>query len=100
MAEGIIYVATRVDKYDIFNVCYGQGFSVNELLSWMKEADGNTNPIEYVNNRAPMIPIRLVSSKKINDLGWKPKREIKEALKDTIKWYRDNKHQFDPKSKI
>ena len=99
MAEGIVYVATHVDKYDIYNVCYGQGFSVNELLSWMKEADNNTNPIEYVNNRAPMIPIRLVSSKKINDLGWKPKREIKEALKDTIKWYRDNKHQFDPNSK-
>jgi nucleoside-diphosphate-sugar epimerase len=65
----------------------------------MKEADGNTNPIEYVNNRAPMIPVRLVSSEKINALGWKPKREIKQALKDTIEWYRAHKEQFDPNSK-
>lgn len=99
MAEGIVYVAEHVDTYDIYNVCYGEGFSVNQLLGWMKEADNNTNPIEYVNNRAPMIPVRLVSSKKINDLGWKPKREIKQALKDTIEWYRANKHQFDPNSK-
>jgi GDP-L-fucose synthase len=99
MADGIVFVAERVDTYDIYNVCYGEGFSVNQVLEWIKEADNNTNPIEYVNNRAPMIPVRLVSSKKINDLGWKPKRNIREALKDTVKWYKDHKDQFDPNSK-
>jgi GDP-L-fucose synthase len=99
MAEGIVFVAERVDRYDIYNVCYGTGFSVNQVLQWIKEADNNLNPIEYVNNRAPMIPIRLLSSKKINDLGWKPKRDIKEALKDTIEWYKSHKDQFNPNSK-
>jgi GDP-L-fucose synthase len=99
MAEGIVFVAKNVDTYDIYNVCYGQGFSVNQVLEWLKEADDNTNPIEYVNNQAPMIPVRLVSSDKINALGWKPKRNIKEALKDTLKWYRSHKDQFDPNSK-
>jgi len=99
MAGGIVYVAEHVDKYDIYNVSYGEGFSVNQLLEWMKEADNNTNPIEYVNNRAPMIPVRLVSNEKLKQLGWKPKREIKEALKDTIEWYRSHKDQFDPNSK-
>ena len=65
----------------------------------MKECDNNTNPIEYVNNKAPMIPVRLVSNEKLKKLGWKPKRDIKEALKDTIQWYRNNKHQFNPNSK-
>jgi len=55
MADGFIFVAENNDKYDIFNVCYGEGFSVNEVLEWIKEADGNTNPVEYVNNKAPMI---------------------------------------------
>lgn len=99
MADGIVFVAEKVDKYDIYNVCYGQGFSVNQVLQWIKEADNNTNPIEYVNNKAPMIPVRLISSKKINDLGWKPKRDIKEALKDTLEWYKAHKHEFNPNSK-
>jgi GDP-L-fucose synthase len=99
MADGIVFVAEKVDKYDIYNVCYGQGFSVNQVLQWIKEADNNTNPIEYVNNKAPMIPVRLISSKKINDLGWKPKRDIKEALKDTLEWYKAHKHEFNPDSK-
>jgi len=99
MAGGIVYVAEHVDKYDIYNVSYGEGYSVNQLLEWMKEADNNTNPIEYVNNKAPMIPVRLVSNEKLRQLGWKPKREIKEALKDTIEWYRSHKDQFDSNSK-
>lgn len=99
MAGGIVYVAEHVDKYDIFNVSYGEGFSVNQLLEWMKEADNNTNPIEYVNNKAPMIPVRLVSNEKLKSIGWKPKRDIKEALKDTLEWYRRNKSQFNPDSK-
>jgi GDP-L-fucose synthase len=99
MADAIVFLAEQVDTYDIFNVCYGEGFSVNEVLGWIKELDGNTNPIEYVNNKAPMIPIRLLSSKKINDLGWKPKRDLKQALKETIEWYKEHKTQFNPNSK-
>lgn len=99
MADGFIFVAENCDKYDIFNVCYGEGFTVNEVLDWIKQLDNNTNPIDYVNNKAPMIPVRLLSSKKINAMGWKPKRDLKQALKETIEWYKANKHQFNPNSK-
>jgi nucleoside-diphosphate-sugar epimerase len=46
-----------------------------------------------------MIPVRLLSSKKINEAGWKPKRDLKEALKETLAWYKENKKQFNPNSK-
>ena len=90
MADGFIFVAENNNTYDIFNVCYGEGFTVNETLETIKELDGNTNPIEYVNNKAPMIPIRLLSSKKINDLGWKPSLQFEEGLAKTVDWYLQN----------
>jgi GDP-L-fucose synthase len=99
MADGFIFVAEKCDTYDVYNVCYGEGFTVNETLNTIKELDGNTNPIEYVNNKAPMIPIRLLSSKKINQLGWKPKRDLTQALKETIEWYKANKHLYNPDSR-
>ena len=80
------------DKFD-FEKCHVTTANIRKV------AYGNTNPIEYVNNKAPMIPIRLLSSKKINDLGWKPKRNLKEALKETIEWYKANKHQYNSNSK-
>jgi GDP-L-fucose synthase len=99
MAEGIIFVAEKVDKYDIYNVCYGEGYTVNEILDTLKKIENNNNPVEYVNNKAPMIPKRLLSSKKINQLGWTPKFTIEEGLKLTLDWYKANKNLFNPNSK-
>ena len=61
--------------------------------------EGNTNPIEHTNNKAPMIPVRLLSSEKINKMGWKPKRDLKQALKETMDWYKENKHLYNSNSK-
>lgn len=99
MADGFIWVAENNDSYNIFNVAYGKGYSVNEVLDWIKEIEGNTNPIEYVNNKAPMIPVRLLSTKKINDMGWRPKRDLKKSLEETLLWYKKNKHLFNINSK-
>ena len=99
MAEGFLWVAEKCPRYDIVNVCYGEGFSVNQVLEWLKEMEGNTNPIEHTNNKAPMIPVRLLSSEKINKMGWKPKRDLKQALKETMEWYKENKHLYNPNSK-
>jgi nucleoside-diphosphate-sugar epimerase len=46
-----------------------------------------------------MIPVRLLSSKKINDAGWKPKRDLREALKESLEWYKEHKNEFNPNSK-
>jgi hypothetical protein len=88
---GIPFMASIASP--IYNTAAPRGFFQGT------ELDGNINPIEYVNNKAPMIPIRLLSSKKINDLGWKPKRNLTEALKETIEWYKANKHQYNPDSR-
>jgi GDP-L-fucose synthase len=99
MADGIIFAAEKLNSYDIINVCYGHGYSVNEVLHLLKELDNNDNPIEYVNNKAFMVSVRLFSSKKINNMGWAPKNTIKEGLRKTLEWYKANKDQFNPNSK-
>ena len=60
----------NVDTYDIYNVCIGEkGYTVMEVLELIKEIEGNDNPIEFVNNKAPMIPKRLLSNEKLLKLG-------------------------------
>jgi GDP-L-fucose synthase len=100
MAEGIVFVAEHVDTYDYYNVCYGKGHSVNEVLHMLKEIDGNNNPIEYGTNKAFMISKRLLSNEKVKELGWEPKYTLKEGLAKTLEWYRENRHLYDPNSKL
>lgn len=97
--DAFITVAEKVDTYDIYNICYGEGYTVNEVLNTIKEIEGNTNPIEYVNNKAPMIPVRLLSNEKLRKLGWKPKYDLRNGLKDALKWYKEHKNEFNPNSK-
>ena len=99
MVSGFMKVAEEVDTYDIYNVCFGKGYTVMEVLELIKEIEGNDNPIEFVNNKAPMIPKRLLSNEKLRKLGWTPKYDLRSGLADALKWYKENKDQFDPNSK-
>ena len=99
MVSGFMTIAEKVDTYDIYNVSYGKGYTVMEGLELIKEIEGNDNPIEFVNNKAPMIPVRLLDNTKLTKLGWKPKYDLESGLKDALTWYKQNKDQFDPNSK-
>ena len=99
MVSGFATVAEKVDTYDIYNVCYGEGYTVMEVLELIKKIEGNDNPIEFVNNKAPMIPQILLSNEKLKKLGWKPKYDLESGLRDALKWYKANKDQFNPNSK-
>ena len=99
MSDSIVFLAENIHKYDIVNVCYGKGYSINEVLAVMKDIENNDNPVDYVNNKAFMISVRLLSSKKLNDMGWKPKYTLREGLEKTLNWYKQNTHLFDPDSK-
>ena len=99
MVSGFMKVAEKVDTYDIYNVSYGEGYTVMEVLNLLKELEDNDNPIEFVNNKAPMIPVRLLDNTKLKELGWKPKYDLESGLKDALRWYKENKGQFNPNSK-
>jgi GDP-L-fucose synthase len=98
MVSGFITVAEKVDKYDIYNVSYGEGYTVMEVLNTIKDIEGNTNPVNFVNNKAPMIPVRLLDNTKLKNLGWLPKYNLRTGLADALRWYKENKHQFNPNS--
>ena len=99
MVSGFICVAENVDKYDIYNVCYGSGHTVNEVLNTIKSIENNDNQIDYVSNKAPMIPVRLLSNRKLKQLGWKPKYDLRSGLEDALNWYKQHKNEFNPNSK-
>lgn len=99
MVSGFICVAEKVDKYDIYNVCYGSGYTVNEVLNTIKSIENNDTPIDYVSNKAPMIPVRLLSNTKLKQLGWKPKYDLKSGLEDALKWYKEHRNEFNSNSK-
>lgn len=87
--EALQIIMEKEENHEIYNVGSNAGYSVNEVIGYLKEIEGLESPIDYVNNKAPMIPKRLIDSFKIFDkLGWSAKTSIKEGLEKTLNWYK------------
>jgi GDP-L-fucose synthase len=87
--EALQVIMEKEESHEIYNVGSNAGYSVNAVIGILKEIEGIDTPIDYVNNKAPMIPVRLIDSSKILDkLGWSAKTSIKEGLEKTINWYK------------
>ena len=88
--ESLQLIMEKEEGHEIYNVGSNCGYSVNHVINVLKEIEELDSPIEYVNNKAPMIPTRLIDSFKIFDkLGWSAKTTIYEGLEKTLNWYKN-----------
>ena len=75
---------------DIFNVGWGQGTSVNQIFSWLREIVG-VDVIE-VHGPPKLGEIRqtyLNAAKIASTLGWKPRVLMQEGLRRTVDYFRE-----------
>lgn len=81
----------------IYNVAYGERTTLNQLVDYLKEFLGESDPaiaqIEALHgpNRAGDIPHSLANVDKAKRLlGYNPQFSMKQGLKEACKWYREN----------
>lgn len=81
----------------IYNTAYGERTSLNTLVDYLKEFLGEFDPsiknieITYGPNRVGDISHSLASIEKAKRLlGYSPKYDIKDGLKECVKWYYEN----------
>jgi len=81
----------------VYNTAYGDRTTLNQLVGYLKEflseydsAIANVE-IQHGPNRAGDIPHSLASIEKAkNKLGYQPKYNLRDGLKDAVKWYWGN----------
>ena len=57
----------------------------------IKEYVGYEGELIWDTTRPNGTPKRVLDNSKLFDMGWSPKVEFEQGLKQTIKWYVDNK---------
>ena len=93
MVEAMVLAMQQLDRYDAVNIGLGRGYSVSEILSMLLDLDGYRNArIVYDKSKPTMIPIRLIDTSKAERvLGFKAKIGLREGLRRTLEWYRNNR---------
>lgn len=76
------------------NIGTGEEVSIAQLAYAIKEVIGYTGVLKFDPNQPDGTPRKLLNSQKLQQLGWRAKYQLKEGLKMTYDWYRENEDQL------
>ena len=94
--EAINLVLDKGVRGEIYNVSGGEEKTNLEVVNELLEVMAKNDLIEFVEDR-PGHDLRYsFDSPKIKMLGWTPKHSFKAGLKETVKWYLENKWWWTP----
>lgn len=90
LVRAVILATEKVQSHDAFNIGFGRGVTVKEILQTILELDGYEGArVAFDPSKPTAIPVRLVDiSKAERILGFKPEISLREGLRRTINWYR------------
>ncbi|SFC11216.1 UDP-glucose 4-epimerase [Flagellimonas taeanensis] len=72
-----------------YNVALGQSTAILELAEKIIEITNSRSQIEFLEKRPGDIDHSKASTEKFNELGFRPKYSIDDALRETIEFYHD-----------
>ncbi|MFO7966397.1 MAG: dTDP-glucose 4,6-dehydratase [Archaeoglobaceae archaeon] len=89
--EAVQTVMNKGDSGEVYNISSGEEKTNTEVVSTILELMGKDRSlIEFVEDR-PGHDVRYsLDSSKVRGLGWKPRYNFKEGLRDTVDWYLEN----------
>jgi dTDP-glucose 4,6-dehydratase len=82
---------------EIYNIGAGNEIPNKTLTELILETLGHDQSmVEYVADRSGHDRRYSIDTRRVRALGWEPRREFREALDETINWYRDNRWWWEP----
>ncbi|MSO79850.1 MAG: dTDP-glucose 4,6-dehydratase [Acidimicrobiia bacterium] len=82
---------------EIYNIGGGNEIPNREITNTILELLGHDESmVEYVDDRLGHDRRYSITTDKVRALGWTPAREFRDALEETVGWYRDNRWWWEP----
>lgn len=89
----LLSIEKSTDKVNIYNLGVDDFCEVNDSAGWVSEELGYTPEFEYSGGDRGWVgdnPFIYLDTKKICNLGWKPKYTIEEGVKKTVRFLMEN----------
>jgi UDP-glucose 4-epimerase len=89
------FIADSIEKnpaHKLFNLANGTQISVNEIFGELKKISGYNGEALHIDAiKGEVRDICLDTRLAQKELGWKPKTSMKDGLKQTYEWLKNNK---------
>jgi len=90
LADGLIFLMQNYSDDKHINIGTGKEISIKDLAELVKEISGWKGQINFDSSYPDGMPRKVMDINKINNLGWKAKKELKQGLKEAYNWYASN----------
>ncbi len=95
LADAHILALEKMSESKVFNVGTGDGNSVKEIIDICRQVTKHPIPSVDMPRRAGDVPVLVADSTKIsNELGWKPKYDVKRIVETAWNWHRKHPNGF------
>jgi len=87
IADACLFLMQKYDSPEPINVGLGYDFSIKDISELIKKIVGFDKKIIFDETKHDGIKRKLLDSGKINTLGWNPKINLEDGLKETYEWF-------------
>lgn len=94
MADACVYLMETYDGEEHVNIGTGKELTIGELAEMIKEVVGFKGELKFNSEKPDGTPRKLLDVSKLTGLGWKYKIELRDGLKESYEWYKENYQCF------
>jgi GDP-L-fucose synthase len=94
MADACLFVMRNVNTDRVYgqgithlNIGTGKEISIHELAETIKDVVGFEGKIKYDTEKPDGTPRKLLDVSRMRQLGWQPRIELEQGIKDTYQWF-------------
>lgn len=87
LASACLFLLENYGNEVAINVGSGEEISIKDLAELVKKVVGFEGQIHWDASKPDGTPRKLLEVSKLSRLGWSPKVELHEGIRDTYKWY-------------
>lgn len=91
LADAGVFLMNRYDDSEILNIGWGRDHTIKELAQMASEAVGFKGDIRWDGSKPDGTPQKLLDSTRLTELGWQPKIDLEDGIREVYRWYAKNR---------
>jgi GDP-L-fucose synthase len=91
LADAMLFLMDHYDSDQIVNVGAGRDIRIRDLAELVREAVGYEGEVAWDASKPDGTPRKLFDVSRLSALGWRPRRELRQGIRETYGWYLANR---------
>lgn len=90
LADALYFLMQNYNERDYINIGSGYEVGMKELFNMISELVGYQGQLVFDTTKPDGTISKMIDNTKIKNLGWSPKVQLKDGLKETYNWFLNN----------